>query len=178
MQDGVRKVCQHLRVRLCLRGELLGGGGLGELLALGAVCGTAVGLGVWRVGVQGEGVLFQQGGALGAHDLQPLGVAALAGGKNKGCRALLRVLHQQGGFVVHHKIVILTVGYHGINTGRHPEQPLPDIQNVLTLIEQRAAALPCPAGTPAAGAVVHPCAEVAAVFQLHPLDLAQRPIIQ
>ena len=54
MQDGVRKVCQHLRVRLCLRGELLGNGGLGKLLALGAVCGTAVGLGVWRVGVQAK----------------------------------------------------------------------------------------------------------------------------
>ena len=178
MQDGVRKVCQHLRVGLCLRGKLLGGGGLGKLLALGAACGAAVGLGVRRVGVQGEGVLFQQGGALGAHDLQPLGVAALAGGKDKGCRALLRVLHQQGSFIVHHKIVILTVWYHGINTGWHPEQPLPDVQNVLALIEQRTAALPCPAGTPAAGAVVHPCAEVAAVFQLHPLDLAQSTIIQ
>ena len=128
--------------------------------------------------MQGEGVLFQQGGALGAHDLQPLGVAALAGGKDKGGGALLRVLHEQGGFIVHHKIVILPVGYHSINTGWHPEQPLPDVQNMLALIEQRAAALPCPAGTPAAGAVVHPCAEVAAVFQLHPLDLAQRPIIQ
>ena len=90
----------------------------------------------------------------------------------------MRVLHEQGGFIVHHKIVILSVGYHGINTGRHSKQPLPDIQNVLALIEQRTAALPCPAGTPAAGAVVHPCAEVAAVFQLHPLDLAQNPIIQ
>ena len=90
--------------------------------------------------MQGEGVLFQQGGALGAHDLQPLGVAALAGGKNKGCRALLRILHEQSSLVIHHKIVILTVGYHGINTFRHPEQPLPDIQNVLALIEQRTAA--------------------------------------
>ena len=178
MQDGIRKVCQHLRVRLCLRCKLLGGGGLGKLLALGAVCGTAVGLSVWRVGVQGEGVLFQQGGALGAHDFQPLGVAALAGGKDKGGGALLRVLHQQGGLVIHHEIVILTVWYHGINTLRHSEQPLPDVQNVLALIEQRAAALPCPAGTPAAGAVVHPCAEVAAIFQLHPLDLAQSTIIQ
>ena len=178
MQDGICKVCQHFRVRLCLRCKLLSGGGLGKLLALGAVCGTAVGLSVWRVGVQGEGVLFQQGGALGAHDLQPLGVAALAGGKDKGCRALLRVLHQQGSFIVHHKIVILTVWYHSINTLRHSEQPLPDIQNMLSLIEQRAAALPCPAGTPAAGAVVHPCAEVAAVFQLHPLDFAKNLIIQ
>ena len=63
MQNGVRKVCQHLRVRLCLRRELLGNGGLGKLLALGAIGGAAVGLGVRRVGVQGESVLFQQGGA-------------------------------------------------------------------------------------------------------------------
>ena len=89
-----------------------------------------------------------------AHDFKAVRAGRIPGRGNKGSGRAVRVLHVRCHVILHLDVVPFAKVHPGIDKARHTANPLPQIQVMRALIEQNAAALARPRGTPRARIIV------------------------
>ena len=147
----------------CRLAEFLAGGDLGRARVVAEVPVEAG---------QGQAVVLQEDPAAGADDLHALCPDALAGGQDEGAGHFVGIIQDQGRLVVHGEVVVLAERNVGVDGLRESEKTEPEVEQVVALVDQGAAALAGPAAAPAAGGVIELRPEEAAVLETHAADPA------
>ena len=122
--------------------------------------------------LEGQHVVFAYQLAQGAGDLQAVGAGGVAGGGDEHAGRAVGELQEGGHVILDLHVMPLALVGKGMHLGRQAAQPLQQIQLVGALVEQHAATLALPGGTPCTGVIVVLGAVPVGDDPVHALDLA------
>ena len=108
----------------------------------------------------------------GAYDFKALGRHAFAGRHDDRPGYLAGIVHDDRGFVIHIEVVVFPERDVRVERERKSEQILPQIHQMIALVDQNAAAFAGPAAAPVTGVVVKLCAEGTCALEKDASDLA------
>ncbi len=122
------------------------------------------------------GVLDNQTAAVAA-DFQTVGAGRLAGRRNEEAGRAVGILEIGRDLVLYLDVVALAEVAEGAHAYRHAAQPLQEVEIMRALVQQHAAALALPGGTPPPAIVVELRAEPVGDHPVHTHEIAQLAIL-